>query len=129
MTLLAAVAVVPLLLGVAACGGGGTTKQAQTAPSSSASAAAPSRSAAAPSPAAPAPVGSPGVTAANYAAVANGMTVAQVDKLLGPHSLRYDVPEFSETGYTWDAANGSSADVFFNRSGLSTHKRATGTLP
>lgn len=68
------------------------------------------------------------VTAGNYRAITKGMTLDQVEKILGSYDLKYEVPEYHETGYTWEGPNGSSIDVFFDSNGHVIDKSQEGNL-
>lgn len=123
MTLVAGLATTTVL--AAACGGGGATSQVQpsqtTAPAVTQPAPAPTTTTTVP----------PGVTMANYNAIQNGMTLADVEKLLGPNQTGGTPSQAApgETLYNW-YANGPGTEpyvsVYFGSNGLVTSKAQTG---
>lgn len=123
LTVLAGLATTTVV--VAACGGGGTTQQVQ----------APKTTAPAVTQPSPAPTTTlpPGVSLGNYQAIHQGMTLADVERLLGPNQTGAtpggaQVP--NETLYIWYANGpGTEPDIsvwFGSTNGLVTSKDQTG---
>ena len=122
MTVVAGLATTTVL--VAACGGGGSTQSQApqtTAPAVTQPAPAPTTTTTVP----------PGVTLANYNVIKNGMTLADVEKLLGPNQTGGTPSQVTpgETLYNW-YANGTGTEpfvsVYFSSNGLVTSKDQTG---
>ena len=121
LTVLAGLATTTVV--VAACGGGGTTKQVQAPQTTAPAVTQP--------PPAPTTTLPPGVSLGNYNAIKNGMTLADVEKLLGPNQTGGTPSQAApgETLYNW-YANGTGTEpyvsVFFGSNGLVTSKDQTG---
>jgi hypothetical protein len=124
VSVVAGLAATTLLLGMAACGGGGTTKA--QAPQTTV----PTVTQPAPAPTTTLP---PGVSPGNYQSIHQGMTLADVERLLGPNQT-WGTPGGSqvpnETLYIWYAHGaGTEPDIsvwFGSTTGLVTSKDQTG---